>query len=161
MEKSEHKNIDNHVPVIVGNFLPFRLILRDTDSWEHSLEQINHREYDYVKLCRLSSFIDIGIAPFSLGITFDGSLILPATEQFNNRSLALDKFNETLTFLLLGGIYCEAVQPTDISYGSLFFDGYLKILGGGTGAQSKFHHAIQTKHVGTLDVIELLSPKTL
>ena len=58
----------NHVPVVIGNYAPFRLVLREGDSWEPTLEQINSRTFDYVKLSRLSCFIDIGIAPFSLGI---------------------------------------------------------------------------------------------
>ena len=151
----------NHVPVIIGNYLPLRFVLRENDYWKPTLEEINNREYDYVKICRLSSFIDIGISPFSLGITFGGSLILPAIESFKNREAAILKFNETLCIMLIGGIYSESVQPTNITYGELFFDGYVKNLGGGSGAISNFHRAIETKYVGTLDVIELLNPKTI
>src|SRR6185503_1582651 len=116
------------IPVIIGNYAPFRLVLREGESWNPTLEQVNNNEYDYVKLSRMSTFIDIGIAPFSLGVSFDGSLVLPATKEFRLQETALDKFNETLGILLLGGIYCEAVQPTDISYGSLFIGGYLRQL---------------------------------
>lgn len=161
METPTDKEESKHVPVIIGNYAPFRLVLRDTDSWTPTLEQINSREYDYVKLCRLSCFIDIGIAPFSLGISFDGSLVLPASADFRTRESALDKFNETLGVLLLGGIYSEAVQPTDISFGTLFFDGYVKQHNGGTGHEASFHKAIQTKYVSTLDVISLLEPKKI
>lgn len=63
METPTDKEETKHVPVIIGNYAPFRLVLRDTDTWSPTLEQINSREYDYVKLCRLSCFIDIGIAP--------------------------------------------------------------------------------------------------
>lgn len=161
MEKLTDKEESKHVPVIMGNCAPFRLVLRDTDTWSPTLKQINSREYDYVKLCRLSCFIDIGIAPFSLGISFDGSLILPVSDDFKTRESALDKFNETLGILLLGGIYSEAVQPTDISFGALFFDGYVKQYNSGTGHEASFHRAIQTKHVSTIDVISLLSPKTM
>lgn len=161
METPTNDKQSQHIPVVIGNYAPFRLVLRETDSWNPTLEQINSREYDYVKLCRLSCFIDIGIAPFSLGISFDGSLVLPASPEFRTRESALDKFNETLGILLLGGIYSEAVQPTDISFGTLFFNGYLKQHNGGTGHESVFHKAIQTKYVSTLDVISLLKPKTI
>ncbi|MCD6013455.1 MAG: hypothetical protein K0Q79_3317 [Flavipsychrobacter sp.] len=161
METPSNKEQSHHVPVIIGNYAPFRLVLRETDSWMPTLEQINSREYDYVKLCRLSGFIDIGIAPFSLGISFDGSLVLPASPNFKTRESAFNKFNETLGILLLGGIYSEAVQPTDISFGTLFFDGYVKQHNGGTGHEASFHKAIQTKYVSTIDVISLLNPKTI
>ena len=94
-----------HVPIIIGNCAPFRLVMRKEDVWNPTLEQINNRKYDYVKLCRISMFLDIGIAPYSLAIGFDGSLILPAIEEFRNRDNAVNKLNEVLGVLLLGGIY--------------------------------------------------------
>lgn len=159
--ETKKKEESNHIPVVIGNYSPFRIVLRETDKWNPTLVEINNNSYDYVKLSRLSSFIDIGIAPFSLAISFDGSLVLPATPEFRIREKALDKFNETLGILLLGGIYSEAIQPTDVSFGTLFFDGYLKHLGGGTGYHASFHNAIKTRHAGILDVIKLLKPETI
>jgi hypothetical protein len=149
------------VSVITANFGPFRLVLRPTDVWEPTLEQINARSYDYVKLHRLSDYFDVGIAPFSLGICFDGTLILPATEEFRDRARALAQFNKTLSELLLGGIYCEAASPDDIGVGSLSFTGYSRILGAATGPTASFHKAARSKHIGTLDVIRLLEPETV
>lgn len=154
-------NDKNHIPIVIGNCLPFRIIERDTDDWKPTLEEINSREYDYVKLNRMSTFIDIGIAPFSLGIGFDGSLVLPATEDFSTKENALNKFNQTLGILLLGGIYSESVQPDNISYGTLFFDGYIKIHGGSSGLVAGFHKSIRSKLVGTMDSIKLLEPKSI
>lgn len=149
---------EKHIPIIIGNCRPFRIVVRETDNWNPTLEQINGREYDYVKLNRMSTFIDIGIAPFSLGIGFDGSLVLPATKDFSTKENSLEKFNQTLGILLLGGIYSESVQPDDISYGTLFFDGYIKIHGGSTGLIAGFHKSIRNKLVGTMDSISLLNP---
>lgn len=154
-------NDKNHIPIIIGNYLPFRIIERDTDNWNATLEEINNRAYDYVKLNRMSTFIDIGIAPFSLGIGYDGSLVLPATEDFRNKENALDKFNETLGILLLGGIYSESVQPDNISYGSLSLDGYIKIHGGSAGLIAGFYKSIRLKMVGTADSIKLLNPTSI
>lgn len=151
----------NHIPIIIGNYKPFRLVLRETDNWEPTLEQINNKDYDYVKLNRMSIFVDVGIAPFSLGIGFDGSLILPATADFQNREDALLKFNETLGILLFGGIYCECILPEDVSFGVLHFDGYIKMHGGRKGLLSNFHQSIRTKLVGTIDVIQLLDPQKI
>lgn len=152
---------NNHIPIVIGNCRPFRIIERETDNWNPTLEQINKKEYDYVKLNRMSTFIDIGIAPFSLGFGFDGSLVLPATKDFSLKEKSLEKFNETLGILLLGGIYSESVQPDNISYGSLTFDGYIKIHGGSTGLIAGFHQSIRTKLVGTIDSISLLNPVSI
>lgn len=151
----------NHTPIIIGNCRPFRIIERETDNWNASLKEINENEYDYVKLNRMSTFIDIGIAPFSLGIGYDGSLILPATKEFANKENSLEKFNQTLGILLLGGIYSESVQPDNISYGTLFFNGYIKIHGGSSGLIAGFHKSIRSKLVGTMDSIKLLEPKSI
>jgi hypothetical protein len=162
MKESNKASSDtNHIPIVIGNSKPFRLVTRESDVWAPTLEQINGRDYDYVKLNRMSTFIDIGIRPFSLGIGFDGSLILPATEDYKSRENALQKFNEALGILLLGGIYSESVQPENISYGLLHFDGYIKNHGGGTGLIANFHRSIRMKLVGTLDVISLLNPPTV
>lgn len=155
------KESNRHAPIIIGNCLPFRIVQRETDKWNPTLEEINSRNYDYIKLNRLSTFIDIDIAPFSLGIGFDGSLILPASEDFDTKEKALEKFNHSLGILLLGGIYSESVQPDNISYGLLFFDGYSSIHGGGSGLVAGFHKSIRTKLVGTMDVITLLKPKSI
>ena len=78
---------DDHIPIVIGNCRPFRIIERETDNWNPTLEQINGKDYDYVKLNRMSTFIDIGIAPLSLGIGFDGSLILPEPMIFHQRKI--------------------------------------------------------------------------
>lgn len=38
------------VPILLGFYEPFRLVLRDTDTWDLTLDDINANEYDYVKL---------------------------------------------------------------------------------------------------------------
>ncbi len=157
-EQYKEMRDENHIPIIIGNCRPFRIVERETDNWNPTLEQINEKDYDYVKLNRMSTFIDIGIAQFSLGIGFDGSLVLPATKDFSTKENSLEKFNQTLGILLLGGIYSESVQPDNISYGTLFFDGYIKIHGGSSGLIAGFHKSIRNKLVGTMDSISLLNP---
>ena len=152
------KDENIHIPIIIGNSAPFRLVLRETDKWEPSIEEINNLKYDYVLLHRLSSFIDIGIAPFSMAIGFDGSLILPALPEYKSREAAADTLNRTLGIMLLGGVYSESVSPIDISYGRLFVKGYYSISGGGSGHNANFHRDIQNKYVGKLDSIKLMNP---
>lgn len=152
----------NAVPIITANSNPLRLVSRGNgDVWEPTLDQINSRTYDYVRLHRVSTYLDIGIRPFSMGICFDGTLILPATPALREPGKALMLFNRTLSELLLGGVYCEAVQPDDLAYGSLTLHGYTRIEGGGYGAAASLHKAARTKHIGMLDVIRLLNPEII
>lgn len=154
--------MEKTVSIITANFNPIRFVQRDdSDIWNPTLEQINARDYDYVKLHRLSTYFDVGIAPFSMGVCFDGTLVLPLIQKFHDTSKAFTLFNKTLAELLIGGVYCEAVAPNDIGYGSLSFTAYAKIHGGGDGAAISFHRGARTKYIGTLDVINLLSPEII
>lgn len=154
------RSMRNAVPIVTANFQPLRFVIRgEADAWSPTLEQINAREYDYVKLHRLATYVDVGIAPYSLGICFDGTLLLPALPQYQDRTSALTLFNKTLTELLVGGLYCEAVTPDDLGYGSLSFTSYARTSGSGCGPSASFHQAARTKHIGTLDVISLLKPE--
>ena len=154
--------MNDAVQIITANSKPFRLVVRgEGDLWEPRLDQINGRTYDYVKLHRLSTYLDVGIAPFSLGICFDGTLVLPAIEKYRERSAALSKFNQTLVELLVGGLYCEAAEPDDIGYGSLSLDGYSRIQGGARGPAASFHVSARQKMTGALDSIRLLKPESV
>jgi hypothetical protein len=148
------------IPIVMANFRPLRFVARgEGDDWRPSLDQVNGRTYDHVKLHRLSTYLDVGVAPFSLGICFDGTLVLPATPEFRIGENALAVFNRTLSELLVGGLYCEAVAPDDLSAGTITLTAYTKIIVGGIGANASLHKAARTKHIGALDVIQLFKPE--
>ncbi|AXT47687.1 hypothetical protein [Chromobacterium rhizoryzae] len=148
------------IPIITANAKPFRFVCRgENDAWSPSLDEVNSRSYDYVKLHRMSAYLDAGIAPFSLGVCFDGTLVLPAIELYRDREAALAKFNQTLVELLVGGLYCEAAGPDDIGYGFLSMEGYSRVLGGADGPAAAVHKAARMKMLGTLENIHLLSPE--
>lgn len=153
---------ENIVPVLIASISPFRLIKRDKhDRWDPSTDELNSRSYDYVKLNRLSTFVEADLPkPFSMAVSFDGCLLLPALPEFKERQKALDVFNKVLGKMLLGGLYFEAVSPTDITFGRLHFNGYFSGQSG-LGENAKFRTAIRTKHVGNLDVIRLWNPPIL
>mgnify|MGYP006977014348 FL=1 len=94
------------IPILISNFKPFRLICRDKfDIWNPSLEQINKSTYDYVKLHRASKFFDANLPrkmPACLG--FDGSLIFPFIEEFQNDDFVIEEFNRILASIFIGGV---------------------------------------------------------
>jgi len=152
--------MENGVPIITACASPFRLVVRgESDKWMATLDDINGRTYDYVKLHRLSTYFDVGIAPFSLGVCYDGTLILPATEEYASRDNAFSKFNQTLAELLVGGIYCEAPQPNDIGYGRMSWEGYARVEGASTGPAAAFRTAARMKMMSELDSMRLLNPE--
>jgi hypothetical protein len=158
----ESKHSGKLIPIVTANCAPLRFISRGlADSWSPTTEQINKRTYDHIKLHRLSTYLDIGIGPFSLGVCFDGTLILPATKEFLNTDFALKTFNTALSQMLLGGIYSEAVSPDDIGFGAMTLTGYSRSDGGGDGPAALLQRAARNKHIGTLEVIWLLNPEII
>ncbi len=151
------------VPIIIANASPFRLIRRDeNDIWNPTWDELNSRTYNYVKLHRTTSAIDVGLPqPFNMIFGYDGSFILPALPEFKNPEKALEIFNRTLGELLFGGIYYEAVSPNDLSFGILYFNGYFKPLSSGKGPNASFHAEIGMRYVSTIDVARLHNPPTL
>lgn len=154
---------ENAVPVIIANASPFRIItLDENDIWNPTWDELNSRSYNYVKLHRTTSAIDVGLPkPFSMVFGYDGSFILPALPEFKNREKALEIFNRTLGELLFGGIYYEAVSPNDLSSGILYFNGYFKSMSTGKGLNASFHSAIGMRYVGTLDLPRLYNPPSI
>jgi len=157
---SSRKEAEVHVPIIAGMHAPFRLVLVDGhDSWSPTLEEINTSIYDYVRLHRVSVYFDVGIAPFSMGICFDGTLVLPAIDDYRNPQAALAQFNTFLAELLMGGLYVEAMSPEDLCRGELTGTSFCRAFG--SGRISNFHCGLRLKYGGALDSIQLLNPDTI
>jgi len=151
--------VTNQTPIVAANFSPFRLVLRDQEAdWNADLELINDRSYDYVKLHRASTFIDVGIAPWSLVVGYDGTLAIPAKPELREPDVAIHIFNSFLCDLLLGGLYCEAVSPDELRIGTISSDSYMRMHSGAQGPIAQFHESIKTKIAGPLDTIRLLEP---
>ncbi|MDH5641240.1 MAG: hypothetical protein OEY28_08095, partial [Nitrospira sp.] len=148
---------------IVAYTSPFQLIFRDQkDQWDPSLQQINENSYDYVKLHRLSTSLDIGLPkPLCMHITFDGALILPRIEQFGPIEKAVAAFNKVLGAILLGGIYFDSVQPTDIDQGILYTSGYYRALGQAKGFPGQLRYGLQARIASPLHSILLHNPAHL
>ena len=149
----------NTVPVWGGNFAPLRLVSLDDDDWVVSLDDINAMCYDSTKLFRSSLNIDVGIAPLSLIVLFDGTLVLPMCSDIpKTRALAI--FNRHLTDLLLGGLFVHEVSPDDVTPGSLNFWGYHRHHCP-KGRYAKLSQSLRTRRADPDEAIGLLNPRII
>lgn len=148
-------------PAIIAYTSPFQLVFRDKkDIWSPSLEHINRNSYDSIKLHRLSTSLDIGLPkPLCLHVTLDGALLLPRIKQFWPIEKAVAAFNKVLGEILLGGIYFESVQPTDIDQGILYDTGYYRPMGHAKGFPGQLRYDLQAKIASPLHSILLYSPR--
>jgi hypothetical protein len=140
-------------------FCALQLVTLDSEEWSPSIEEINSGSYDATKLFRSSLNVDVGIAPLSLIVLFDGTLVLPACADIpKNRALAI--FNKHLTSLLLGGMLVEEVAPDDVTSGSLNFWGYHRHHVP-TGHYTKLSQSLRTARGGPDESIMLYRPKII
>lgn len=150
---------ENTVSVWGGCYAPLQLITFDGEKWSPSIDEINAGSYDATKLFRSSLNVDVGIAPFSLIVLFDGTLVLPACAEIpKTRALAI--FNKHLTNLLLGGLLVEEVAPDDVTPGSLNFWGYHRHHVP-RGRYSKLSQSLRMARGGPDEAIALYQPKTI
>ncbi len=138
---------------------PLKLFSKDgRDRWNPTLEQINSSSYDYLKLNRVSGFIDGNVAPYGMLVGFDGTLALPDFPEFSERGRALKIFNRVLLEMLLGGIYTEAAAPADIFPGVLYKTGYVRVYAQ-SGPTATLHSALRDRSASVTENIRLLDLK--
>jgi hypothetical protein len=148
--------IPEGTPLIMAASAPLKLFAKDgRDRWNPTLEQINNGGYDYLKLNRVSGFIDGNVAPYAMLVGFDGTLALPALPEFTEHGKALKIFNRVLLEMLLGGIYTEAAAPADIFHGMLYKTGYVR-MHARSGPVASLHSALRDRSASTTESIRLL-----
>lgn len=147
--------------IVVCTSAPLKLFSKNKrDKWSPSLSDINNNTYDYLKLNRVSGFIDGNTSPFPVMVGFDGSLALPATEEFTDKEHSLKIFNRIHLEMLLGGIYTEAVLPEDIGFGELNDEtGYFRYLFL-TGRNTSLHYTFRELTASVLERIKLIQTPT-
>ena len=141
--------------------MPYRLVFRnEADIWSPTADQIEDKSYDYVKLHRISASFDIGLsAPYCLHVGFDGTLLIPKIPETSPTERAVGVFNQVLGEILIGGIYFDAVRPTDVGDAIFYRTGYYRPNSMGSSLNGQLHVALQTKHAGTFESYLLHNPK--
>lgn len=91
---------------------------------------------------------------------FDGSLILPFIDEFENDNLVVEEVNRILASIFIGGVYVEAIMPLDVSRGKMNVTGYYRHCSTHS-SNANFHHAIGECDAGALASIRLLEPEVL
>jgi hypothetical protein len=148
------------VPVITGNFAPYRLVMRDSDSWSPSFDEVVGNQYDFGRLFRVSTGVDIGIRPLSMLVCFDGTLAIPMSVG-TDPDKCLQLFNKTLSEALMGGLYCEAMSPDDLCFGEASYHAYCRHNSTSRGPQSSKSLAFRTRTASPFDILGLWRPEVV
>jgi hypothetical protein len=141
---------------------PFRMIAsKALDEWTASIEQINGRGWDYVKLHEIAGGIEVGLPkPYHMLIGRDGALALPPIPQLRSDQQAVEFFNRCLAAFLLGGIYCTAVTLDNLELGSIIDWKYVRSHSSQAEA-NHFHKLVRMRMAPPIDAIALMNPPIL
>ena len=144
----------------VSYISPFKLIVPDNENpLEVTLDEINSNTYNHGQLCRIVGMLPIpNLLNYKLLVCYDGALAIPSVDNFRNRENAVELFNALLCQLLLGGVFCEAVDKRDIVWGLLHEKRLLWPVDLGESASSLLHSKLRMRLAGNIDSIILNNP---
>ena len=129
-----------------------------------TIEQVNRQSWDYVALHEVIGGVDVGLkSPYHMVVARDGALALPPLPELRSDQAAVEFFNRCLAALLLGGVYCEAINLDSLDLGG--FNDPMEVCS--LPAKWNFRHAlfllqhIRFKNASTLDFINLYKPRSV
>lgn len=114
-------SIPAYNPAWIAFLHPYSAIHRDGSSGlNFTLDQVNENSYDGKKLAEVVATLalDTGWGVPAL-ICYDGALAIPQCEEFPSKVDGVNKLNEILCSILLGGIHVEVLHPESMAVGSL------------------------------------------
>jgi hypothetical protein len=151
----EIAEVPRRVSALVVYLHPFRIVTgNNADPWKASLNEINDRTWDYVKLHEIAGGVDVGLPPpYHLLIGRDGAVALPPIPELRNDQRAVEYFNRCFAALLLGGVFCEAVSLDGLEFGSVIDWKYIRVRTLSPAAPSRFHALIRQQHASPLEAI--------
>lgn len=152
------------VPALISYLSPFCIVEKDDapEPWSATIEQVNRQSWDYVALHEVIGGVDVGLkSPYHMVVARDGALALPPLPELRSDQAAVEFFNRCLAALLLGGVYCEAINLDGLDLGCVIDWKYVRSRESGTSGTSCFHQHIRFKNASTLDSIHLYKPRSV
>ncbi len=131
----KHKPLDYEEPIseipsydpawITFLFEPLVLISKTKDDFIVSLDEIDTNLYDTRILSKfVAKLKDYNEnSQLDILVTFDGSVMLPVDENYNTPEKAVNKFNEIIGALFLGGILVKPIDLTKLHQGCIIENG--------------------------------------
>ncbi len=106
-------------------FEPLVLISKTKDDFVVTLNEVNSNLYDTRILSKFVTKLKDYDENSQLDIlvTFDGSIMLPIDENYNTPEKAINKFNEIIGALFLGGILVKPIDLTKLHQGCIMENG--------------------------------------
>lgn len=163
-EITEEELAKRRVPALIAYLSPFRIVEKDdaSEPWSATIEQVNGGTWDYISLHEVIGGVDVGLAsPYHMIIARDGALALPPLPELRSDQATVEFFNRCLAALLLGGIYCEAINLDGLDLGYVIDWKYVRSQQDGASATNRFHKHIRYRNASALESIHLYKPRSV
>ncbi len=152
------------VPLYVAATSPFTLITFDEgDEPSFTLEQVNSRTYDRLKLCRTTTSLDPILSAMdrmAVIVSYTSALLFPRMKGVSKEDV-LASANRLLLKLTFGGIDFDAMAPNDVGFGFIYGTGYFLAAGGARGANFNTLMELQYQDASSYNAMRLLHPRVL
>jgi hypothetical protein len=127
----ENKNMNYKEPIyevpiynpawITFLFKEGTILFNSENKFEITLNQINKNSYNGKELSKIITILQDNEKNSTLPIliTVDGSIMLPVHETYKTKEIAVNKMNEIISALFLGGLNINAIHLGDLEQGTL------------------------------------------
>lgn len=150
------------VSLYVAATSPLTLVTFDEgDEPSFTLDQINRRTYDRLKLCRTTTSLDPMLSPMdgmAVIVSYTGALLFPRMPGVSEEDV-LASANRLLLKLTFGGVDFDAMAPNDLGFGYIYGTGYFLAAGRAGGPNFNTLMALQHQDAGSSDTMKLLHPR--
>jgi hypothetical protein len=147
------------VSLYVAATSPFTIVTFDEgDEPSFTLDQINGRTYDRLKLCRTTTHLDPMLSAMdglAVIVSYTGAPLFPRMPGLSEAEV-LASANRLLLKLTFGGIDFDAMVPNDLGFGHIYGTGYFLAGGGAGGPNFNALMALQHQDAGSSDTMKLL-----
>lgn len=127
----ENKNMNykepiSEVPIYNPAWISFlfkegTILFNSENKFEITLNQINKNSYNGKELSKIITILQDNEKNSTLPIlvTVDGSIMLPVHETYKTKEIAVNKMNEIISALFLGGLNINTIHLGDLEQGTL------------------------------------------
>jgi hypothetical protein len=142
---------------------PFRIVnAPGSPQWAPTIDDVNNRRWDHAELHRLAGGVDVGMpSPYHMVVARDGAVGLPVLPPTKDIYSATEQFNRCFAALLVGGVYCEAVNPDGVEFGSIIDWTYLRVHGRSDAAPNVFHRHVRMQMASPIEAIRLVDSRVI
>lgn len=119
-------SVPSYNPAWMVHLTPYSAIISDKQpQLNFTLDQINSNSYDGMRLSKVIGAFSLEDDSLEALISYDGAIAVPQSKKFPTRIDGLNKLNEILCCMLLGGIHAEVLHSNELIAGTLHEKQYL------------------------------------